>query len=153
MSAQAAISAWRNRPARERWLIGLPAVLLVGVVLYIAVWEPLHGSIARLPALETRRAVIHAQAAELRAPSGAAAPAFSAATVQAALDRRQLAGALPPLEGADAGRARLAFAKVPFAQSGRCCRATGGSRHTHRVASTGSMAAMSPQAVLGAGER
>ena len=118
MSAHAAIAAWRNRPARERWLIGLPAVLLLGAVLYIAVWEPLHGSIARLrgalPALEARRAVIVAQAAELRAPSGTAAPAFSTATVQAALDRRQLTGALPKLEATDGGRARLAFAKVPF---------------------------------------
>ena len=118
MSAHAAIAAWRNRPARERWLIGLPAVLLLGAVLYIGLWEPLQGSIARLrgalPALEARRAVIHAQAAELRAPSGTAAPAFSTATVQAALDRRQLTGALPKLEATDGGRARLAFAKVPF---------------------------------------
>lgn len=118
MNVHATMAAWRNRPARERWLIGLPAVLLLGAALYIGVWEPLHGSIVRLrgalPALEARRDVIRAQAAELRAPSAAAAPAFSTATVLAALERRQLKGALPSLEAADGGRARLAFAKVPF---------------------------------------
>lgn len=119
MIAQAAIDAWRSRPARERWLIGLPAVMLFAVVLYIAVWEPLHGSIVRLrstlPELEARRELIRAQTAELRAPPGAAvAPVFNAALVQAAIERRQLKGALPSLEPAGEHRARLAFARVPF---------------------------------------
>jgi type II secretory pathway component PulM len=118
MKAQATIDAWRSRPARERWLIGLPAVTLLAVVLYIAVWEPLHGSILRLrsalPALEARRELIRAQTAEVRAQPGAAAPAFNAALVQAAIERRQLKGALPSLEPAGENHFRLAFAHVPF---------------------------------------
>lgn len=119
MIANATIDAWRNRPARERWLIGLPAVALLVVVLYIAVWEPLHGSIVRLratlPDLEARRELIRAQTAELRAQSAAAvAPVFNAALVQSAIERRQLKGALPSLEPAGENRFRLAFARVPF---------------------------------------
>lgn len=118
MIAHAAIDAWRSRPARERWLIGLPAVALLAVVLYIAVWEPLHGSILRLrsalPALEARRELIRAQTAEVRAQPGAAAPVFNAALVQAAIERRQLKGALPSLEPAGENHFRLAFARVPF---------------------------------------
>jgi type II secretory pathway component PulM len=119
MMQYAAIDAWRSRPARERWLLGLPAVALLAVVLYVAAWEPLHESILRLrgtlPELEARRESIRAQAAELRAqPGPAAAPGFNAALVQAALERRQLRGALPALEPAGENRNRLAFARVPF---------------------------------------
>jgi type II secretory pathway component PulM len=119
MIAHAAIDAWRSRPARERWLIGLPAVALLVVVLYIALWEPLRGSIVRLrttlPELEARRELVRAQAAELRVkPEAAAAPVLDAALVQALIERRQLKGALPALEAAGESRFRLAFARVPF---------------------------------------
>jgi type II secretory pathway component PulM len=119
MITHAAIDAWRSRPARERWLIGLPAVALLAVVLYIAVWEPLHDSILRLastlPELEARRELIRAQAAELRAqPAAAAVPVLNAALVQALIERRQLKGALPALEPAGENHFRLAFARVPF---------------------------------------
>jgi len=119
MIARTAIDAWRSRPARERWLIGLPAVALFVVVLYVTAWEPLHDSILRLraalPEREARRELIRAQVAELRAQPGAGgAPAFNAAFVQAAIQRRQLQGALPALEPAGENRARLAFARVPF---------------------------------------
>lgn len=118
MIAHAAFDAWRSRPARERWLIGLPAVALLVVVLHIAIWEPLRGSIVRLrttlPELETRRELIRAQAADLRAQPGAAVPVFDAALVQAAIERHQLKGALPALEPAGDNRARLAFTHVPF---------------------------------------
>ena len=118
MIAHAAIDAWRSRPARERWLIGLPAITLLAVVLELGLWEPLHDSILRLssmlPELEARREVIRAQAAELRAPPRAAATMLNAALVQAAIERRQLTGALPSLEAAGENRIRLAFARVPF---------------------------------------
>jgi type II secretory pathway component PulM len=119
MITHASIDAWRNRPAREQWLIGLPAVALLAVAVYIGLWEPLRGSIARLrttlPELEARRDLIRAQAAELRATiDAAAAPVLSTAPVLAALERRQLTGALPTLEPAGEQRARLAFARVAF---------------------------------------
>jgi type II secretory pathway component PulM len=119
MIAQPAIDAWRSRPVREQWLLGLPAVALLAVVVYIALWEPLQGSILRLraalPELQARRDLIRAQAAELRAPpGGAATPAFNIAQVQAAIEHSRLQGALPALEPAGENRVRLAFARVPF---------------------------------------
>jgi type II secretory pathway component PulM len=119
MIAHAAIDAWRSRPAREQWLIGLPVGALLAVVLYIALWEPLHVSILRLratlPELEAKRDLIRAQVAELRAqPDAAATPVFNIALVQAAIDQRRLQGALPALEPAGENRARLAYARVPF---------------------------------------
>jgi len=118
MIGRASLDAWRNRPARERWLIGLPAAALAAVVLYIAAWEPLHGSTlrlrGRLPELQARLETVRAQAAELRAPPGASVPALDIAAVHAALERRQLKGALPVVEPAGGNRARLAFARVPF---------------------------------------
>lgn len=115
----AAIDAWRNRPARERWLIGVPAAALLAAVLYVAGWELLHGSIVRLraalPELEARQEVIRAQTAELRGqPAAAAVPALDAATIHGVLEGRQLKGALPALEPAGDNRLRLAFARVPF---------------------------------------
>lgn len=119
MITNAALDAWRNRPARERWLIGLPAIALLVVVLYIGVWEPLSGSILRLrvmlPEQEARRELIRAQTSEMRAlPPARATPIFDTAQMQAAIERRQLKGALPTLEMAGEGRIRLAFARVPF---------------------------------------
>ena len=119
MIAQGALDGWRNRPVRERWLIGLPAAALLAAILYLAVWEPLHASLLRLraalPELEAQRELIRAQAVELRAqPAPAAAPAFNAALVQSVIEHRQLKGAAPTLEAAGENRARLAFARVPF---------------------------------------
>ncbi len=119
MIGQSALDGWRNRPPREQWLIGLPAVALLATILYVAAWEPLHGSLLRLraalPELEARRELVRAQAAELRArPAPATASVFNAATVQTALERRQLKGAAPTLDAAGENRARLAFARVPF---------------------------------------
>lgn len=119
MIAPALVDSWRSRPVREQWLIGLPAVALLAAVLYIALWEPLHGSILRLratlPEQEARRELVRAQAAELRAlPRSAALPALNLALVQSAIEHRQLKGAQPALEAAGENRARLAFARVPF---------------------------------------
>ena len=119
MIAHATIDAWRSRPAQERWLIGLPAVALIAVVLYVALWEPLHASVlhlrSTLPEAEARRELIRAQTAELRAqPRAAAAPVFNTALVQGALERRQLRDASPSVEPVGENRARLAFARVPF---------------------------------------
>jgi type II secretory pathway component PulM len=119
MILDAAIDSWRSRPARERWLIGLPSAALLAVVLYIGIWEPLHGSIAHLrsvlPEREARRELIRGETAELRAqPAAPAASAANAASVQAAIERRQLQGALPALEPAGENRSRLSFARVPF---------------------------------------
>lgn len=119
MIAQNALDGWRNRPPREQWLIGLPAAALLAAILYLAAWEPLHASLLRLraalPELEAQREMIRAQAAELRArPAPAAAPAFNAASVQSAIERRQLKSAAPTLEAAGENRTRLAFARVPF---------------------------------------
>ena len=119
MIAQGTLDGWRNRPQRERWLIGLPAAALLAAILYLAAWEPLQASLLRLraalPELEAQRELIRAQTAELRAqPAPAAAPAFNAALVQSSIERRQLKGAAPTLEAAGESRARLAFARVPF---------------------------------------
>ena len=119
MIASASIDAWRSRPARERWLIGVPAAALFAVVVYIGVWEPLQASTVHLraavPELEARRETIRAQAAELRAqPAAAGAAAFNPALVQAAIERRQLRSAQPSLDPSGENRARLAFARVPF---------------------------------------
>ena len=123
-----ALDHWRNRPARERWLLGLPALALLVVALYIGVWEPLRASTARLsgqlPEMEARRERIRVQTAELRGQPGApnatgapstpsmpstpstpstpAARAASASVVQtqilAAIDRQQMRGAAPAID-------------------------------------------------------
>ena len=119
MSVQDTLDRWRNRPAREQWLIGVPAVALLAVVLYIGAWEPLRRATdrlrTRLPEQAARREQVRAQIAELRAqPAPAAAPALDVGLVRAAIERRQLAGAQPVLEPAGQNRARLAFARAPF---------------------------------------
>ena len=117
---------WRNRPARERWLIGVPVVALAGVVLYVAVLEPLAQSTARLsrilPELEARNQLIKAQTGEVRAQPVAAQvaavkPANAAAIiplVQSATERQQLRGASPAIERADDNRVRVVVARAPF---------------------------------------
>jgi len=121
MKLRGVIDHWRNRPAREQWLIGVPVVALLAAVLYLGAWEPLRGSVARLraalPDAEARRELVRMQTAELRAqpaPAAGTVAAPSAPLVQAALERRQLKSAQPTLEPAGEGRARLAFARVPF---------------------------------------
>lgn len=129
-----ALDHWRNRPARERWLLGLPALALLVVALYIGVWEPLRASTARLsgqlPEMEARRERIRVQTAELRgqpgapnatgAPSTPAARAASASVVQtqilAAIDRQQMRGAAPAIDrsGDSTDRVRLVFPRVAF---------------------------------------
>ena len=119
MIGQGARDSWRNRPRREQWLIGVPAVALLAVLLYVAVWEPMHASLARLraalPEVEARRELVRAQATELRAlPRTTAPTALNAASVQGVIERRQLKGSAPTLEAAGESRARLGFARVPF---------------------------------------
>ena len=119
MITDAAIDAWRSRPAQERWLLGVPAAALLAVVLYIAVWEPLDGAIVRLrnelPELEARRELIRAQATELHSQASVpAAPVVNVALVQAAIERHRLKAALSSLEAAGQNRLRLAFSRVPF---------------------------------------
>lgn len=119
MSVRSAWDNWRNRPARERWMIGAPVVALLAVALYMGAWEPLDASSRRLrtslPELALQRAAIRSQAEELRSQAaGAGGPALRTTAISAALERRQLGGAQFTIEPSGANRARLAAARVPF---------------------------------------
>ena len=117
---------WRNRPAHERWLIGVPTLALIGAIAWLGIIEPLSGITARLvralPGIEANQARIRAQAADVRAhpvASGAVVarsgnPSAIITVAQAAIERHRLRGAMPVLERADDARVRLAFARVPF---------------------------------------
>ena len=126
MRLTAFIDHWRNRPAHERWLIGLPALALIGAIAWLAIIEPLSAITARLeralPAIEANEARIRAQAADVRAHPIASGAVIARsgnvsaiiAVAQSAIDRHRLRSAMPVLERADDARVRLAFARVPF---------------------------------------
>ena len=111
--------AWRNRPARERWMLAAPFFALAVAVLYIGVIEPLRLSTERLraglPALEARRDLVRAQTQEMRAMPATARPLrIDVATLQAALERNRLKDAGAVVEAAGDNRVRLALARAPF---------------------------------------
>jgi type II secretory pathway component PulM len=119
MSFESVADAWRNRPARERWVLATPFIALGIAALYIGVVEPLQKSAqamrARLPALEARLELVRAQTLELRGmPSTARAHRLDLATVQAALERNRLKEPGTLLEAAGENRARLALPRAPF---------------------------------------
>ncbi len=119
MSLRSIGDDWRNRPARERWMIGAPVVALLAVGLYLGAWEPLDASARRLraslPELALQRDAILSQAEALRSPgAGTPAPALRTTAIAAALERRQLGGARFTIEPSGTNRARLAAARVPF---------------------------------------
>ena len=126
MRLAAVIDHWRNRPAHERWLLGVPVLALIGAIAWLGIVEPLSGIAARLeralPGVEARQARIRAQVADVRAhpvASGAVVarsgnPAAIITVAQAAIERHRLRSAMPVIERADDARVRLAFARVPF---------------------------------------
>ena len=125
MTGRDLLDHWRNRPARERWLIGAPVLALVAVLFYVGLLEPLAESTSRLsrtlPDIEARHRRIKAETSEARAQPSAAAqvqrPTSASAAivaVQAAIDRQQLRDASPAIERPDETRVRLAFARIAF---------------------------------------
>jgi type II secretory pathway component PulM len=118
LDTHSTFDAWRNRPGRERWLIGLPLVALVIVALYIGVIEPMRDASramrASLLALESRRATVNSQAAELRGGGSANPKPLSLPAIQSLLFRFQLSALNPTVDSAGANRARLSIARVPF---------------------------------------
>ena len=112
------LDAWRNRPARERWLIGAPVVALAIVGLYLGVIEPMRDASMRmragLPALESRRSTIAAQTAELKSAPSTPARALNIVAIQSLLARFGLSALNPALEPAGDNRARLALQRAPF---------------------------------------
>ena len=119
MSFATLADAWRNRPARERWLLAAPLAALAIAATYIGAIEPLRASAqamrVALPALEARRDVVRAQTQELRAATTAPrANRLDLALIQAALERHRLKDAQPVLEASGESRVRLALARAPF---------------------------------------
>jgi len=114
-------SRWNALGARERRALSVLAVFLVPALLYLLVWSPVQGglarSLARLATVQAQLAQVREQAAlvaGLRAAPRSEAPADAASAVQDAAARNGLREQVKRVDADSPGSVRVQLEAVPF---------------------------------------
>jgi len=117
-------SAWDKRPAQERRILGLAAVVLAPVVFYFLLWQPAHDAVAKLekalPLMRMQTALLKREAAEVETLRQRAQPALlNSAAMKTAIENSaasfQLRGAIESLESMEPNGVRMALSSVSYA--------------------------------------
>jgi general secretion pathway protein M len=119
---QQLLEYWQARNPRERAILGIGGALVVVLLLYLAVWDPIQSDRQRLvrelpkmraQADQFRRDAEEAEALRARARSRNATQALPAA-VEASAKQAQLGGGIKSVQAMGNDRAQISGATVPF---------------------------------------
>lgn len=118
-------AAWDKRPAQERRILGIAAVVLAPVVFYFLLWQPAHEAVAKLdkalPLMRMQAILLKREASEVETLRQRAQPALlNPAAMKTAIENSatgyRLRGAIESLESVEPNGVRIAVSSVSYAQ-------------------------------------